>query len=177
VTNVVNLFSKEGAKANKGRTELRADLFLSQILRPALQVSGFHSRSAEVLLLGTALTESDLDSVKQFNDGPALSFFQIEPETYHDCIRYLKTCRAKGLKERILSACFIDVFPPAECLTWNLRLSCLIARVKYWMRPEPLPKQDDAAALCKYYLKYYNTNKGKATYEKSMLHFSRASLI
>ena len=163
MSNVVSLFNKEIIKTDKPikkeEHNLKADLFLEQIIRPALEVSGMHSLSAENLLLGTALVESELNSVKQFGNGPALSFFQIEPETYKDVAKYLK--RKFRIKECVLASCFMEVFPPAKCLAWNMRLSVLIARVIYWRIPEPLPNHNDIVGLANYWKDNYNTEKGK----------------
>jgi hypothetical protein len=123
-------------------------------------------------MLGTALTESNLNALKQYGGGGALSWFQIEKETYYDVIRYLGTNRE--LKDAVLSACYLETFPNFESLTWNIRLALYVARVKYWMQPEPLPAHDDAEGLCNYYLKYYNTCLGKATFERSIGFFKHA---
>lgn len=150
-----------------------AEVFREEIIRPALKLTGTWSNEAENLLLGTALSESNIDVLRQIGGGPALSFYQIEPATYHDCLRYLAL--KKELKERILSACYLDVFPPEECLIWNLRLATLIARVKYWMIPEKLPFYRDAESLCEYYIKYYNAG-GSATMDRCLMFFAQACL-
>ena len=42
------------------------------VIRPALTEINFWSRSAEELVLGTAIVESGLTYLKQYGDGPAL---------------------------------------------------------------------------------------------------------
>lgn len=150
--------------------------FRMEIVRPALQLCGLWSEAAENLLVGTALAESNLSVVTQMGNGPGLSFFQIESETYNDVLRYLNRSDNKNLKDRILAACFMEVFPEAKCVTWNIRLAVLIARVIYWRRPEPLPDKNDYNQLCKYYLKHYNTYLGKATFEKAVGKFRESCI-
>lgn len=167
---VINLFNSQQQNKKPQPTDgnqLKAENFLNQIIRPSLKVTGLGGRSAETLLLGTALAESGLDTLQQFGGGPALSFFQIEPATYKWIVRYLSG--RKDLRERILSACFIEVFPEPECLTWNIRLATLIARMVYWTKPEPLPHYADPVGMAEYWKEHYNTEKGRGTTE----HFLR----
>jgi hypothetical protein len=148
--------------------------FREQIVRPSLKSAGLWSQSAENLMVGTAMVESGLNTLAQIGGGPGMSFFQIEPATYDDVIRYLKMCISKDLKARILSSCYMDVFPPAECSTWNLRLACLIARVKYYMQPEALPGPQDADEMAKYHKLHYNSSGGRTDISKSIIHFREA---
>lgn len=137
-----------------------------KIIDDSLKVVGeLYSPAASNLLLGTALQESMLDVVEQ-DHGPALGFMQMEPATYEDLQKYL-ALRQPKMKVSILAACYTDMFPSAECLTWNIRLSILMARVQYYRVAEKLPAADDSEGMCHYYLKYYNAG-GKATFEKSL---------
>lgn len=161
MSKIINLFSR------KEEVLERVDVnnFRIEIVRPALQLCGLWSEAAENLLVGTALAESGLKVVTQFGNGPALSFFQIEPDTYNDVVKYLHRKDNKPLKDRILSACMMDIFPEAKCLTWNIRLAVLVARLIYWRRPEKLPKETDIQGLAKYWKAYYNSSQGKGTVE------------
>lgn len=172
---IVNLFNDNVAHASYcGVSTMDVEAFRVDLVRPALKVAGLWSEAAENLLVGTALVESGLKHVVQIKSGAALSFMQIEKPTYLDCIRYLKRPDKRNLKEAVLSACFIDVFPSHDAIIWNLRLAILMARIKYWMIPKKLPEPDDSAELCNYYLDYYNTHFGKSTFEKSIPHFIKA---
>ena len=160
MSNVVPLYPEK-----VGETEsMEAKAFREQIIRPALKVTGLWSYSAENLLLGTALAESGLRSVVQIGGGGALSFFQVEKATYADCVRYLNRSDKSSLKRSILAACYMEMFPPFECFTWNMRLSCLIARIKYYMHPDALPAASDIEGAASYWLKNYNAG-GKGTIE------------
>jgi len=144
--------------------------FREQIVRPALKDAGLWSESAEDLLMGTAYAESGLRTVAQAGGGPALSFFQIEQASYHDIIRYL--AGNEHLMALILIACEMSSFPRAEVLAWDMRLATLIARVKYWMRPEPLPSAGDVDGLASYWKSIYNSELGAGTVEHFKLQWS-----
>ena len=168
MNNIVSLFSNESQSKIEPQPDARAmnveaQTFLEQIIRPAIKVTDLWSPSAEVLLLGTALAESGLRTVKQYDSGPAISFFQIEPNTYKDVVAYIN--RKKEIKEKLLSSLYMDIFPYHECLTWNMRLSVIIARMLYWRVPSPLPRPNDIEGMARYWKKYYNTSKGKGTQE------------
>lgn len=144
--------------------------FRVEIVRPALQLCGLWSESAENLLIGTALAESNLSVVSQMSGGPGLSFFQIEPKSYDDVVKYLYRPDNVKLKDRILAACLMEIFPEAKCLAWNIRLAVLMARVIYWRYPTPLPRPDDLEGLARTWKTQYNTIKGAGTIE----HFIKA---
>lgn len=109
-------------------------------------------------MLGTALVESNLDALKQHGGGPALSAFQIEPATFDDIyVRYLGTRSALLTQIETLR---VPAFAPLEQLAGNPFFACGIARMKYWMVPEPLPPAGDLEALGHYWKRYYNTAEG-----------------
>ena len=109
----------------------------------------------------TALVESKLTHIMQLPKGPALGFMQVEWATYLDVVRYLDNHRT--LRTLVLLECERDHFPSRKpTLMADMVLNVLIARVKYWMQPEPLPTSLDAEGLALYYKKYYNTAKGDA---------------
>ena len=159
---VVSLFSRDEKEVLE---KMDVANFRIEVIRPALKIAGLWSESAENLLLGTALAESGLNVLTQFGSGPALSFFQIEPNTYDDIIRYLYRHDNQPLKDRVMACCMLDIFPDAKCLVWNMRLSVLIARVIYARKAEPLPKSCDIEGLASYWKRHYNTIKGAGTVE------------
>lgn len=148
---------------------MNLEQFQEYILNPTLKLIDMDSSAARVLLLGTAMVESNLSYIRQvgMKKGGAFGLFQCEQRTYDDVVKYIK--REKLLHEKILSACLLDYLPPdADCLMWNLRLAVCIARVHYFRIPKKLPQWDDAQGLCEYYLKFYNTPLGKSTFDKSI---------
>lgn len=162
MSNVIQLYPKHKDNISE---DMDVEAFRQDLIRPALKAANLWSESAENLLLGTALAESELQVVKQFGNGPAVSFFQIEPVTYEDIVKYLRRYDKRMLKEKILTACYIDIFPPTECLTWNIRLAVLIARTVYWRIPQPLPQANDVEAHAAYWKEHYNSNLGQGTIE------------
>ena len=137
--------------------------FLEHVIQPTLQHLAvveprLSNRASEQLLLGTALIESNLDALKQKGGGPALSVFQIEPATFDDIYeRYLPARTALFTQIQDL---LIPSFTPIEQLVGNPFFACGIARMKYWMIPEPLPPAGDLEALGHYWKRYYNTAEG-----------------
>lgn len=170
---IINLFTRKEEVIEK----MDVTNFRVEIVRPALQLCGLWSEAAENLIVGTALAESNLNVVTQMGDGPALSFMQIEPDTYNEILRYLHRPDNKLLKERVLSACFMDVFPDAKCLVWNIRLAVLIARLVYWRRHEPLPEKEDYEGMANYHKKHYNTYLGKADVSQNIKIFKMVTNV
>ncbi len=141
------------------------DQFRDHIIRPVL----FHlsktdkrlgSRAAENLLLGTALMESRLKHLEQIR-GPALSMFGFEPTTFDDTYdRYL------WIERRDLYAAVngfvLPAYPARDQLAGNQLFACALARIKYWMAPEPLPEHDDIDGLAGYWKRIYNAG-GRGT--------------
>lgn len=139
------------------------------ILEPALKAMRMYSLDAMYLMLRTALVESRLTHIKQLPAGPALGFMQIEPDTYADIIRYLKT--RDGIRISILEYCgYISLPAHPHVLIHNVAFNAMIARVKYWMTPQPIPNYKDIKSQGEYYLNWYNTVRGKSTLESFMKH-------
>lgn len=109
-------------------------------------------------MLGTAIMESDLKYLQQ-EGGPAVSFFQLEPATVDDIyVRYLSVnlelkAYVDGLK--------LMGFPLIVNVQSNPLFSCALARVKYWMDPEPLPT--NLEGIAKTWKRVYNTEEGAGT--------------
>jgi len=147
--------------------------FRDFVLRPTLEMIGLYSKSAEVLLLGTGLVESNFIYIKQIGTirNGGFGFFQCENATYLDTLRYLKV--NKKLGDRITAACNIDYFPPTvEPLIWNMRLATCICRADYFQVPKALPEPTDAMGFANYHKKYYNGN-GKTDTTKSVVLFQK----
>lgn len=132
--------------------------FRRHVIRPALMKLGLQSPAAEVLLLGTALTESRLSSLVQTNGGPALGLYQIEPRTHGDIWRNYLAFRPK-LAARVLR---VSAVPAGHAqLIWNLAYATVIARLIYRRVAAALPASDDPAALARYWKEHFNTAAGK----------------
>lgn len=138
--------------------------YLAKIIEPVLcTLPGISSsQAAAQLLLGTAIKESGNFKYRKQIGGPALSFFQIEPESHQDIWdSYLKF--RPQLKARIES---IMTKPDADKLHElenNESYAAVMARIKYQRCPEKIPDTNDIAEMARYWKKYYNTPLGKGT--------------
>jgi len=122
------------------------------------------------MVYATGLVESKYKYIEQIGDGPARSFWQVEPETAVDNCRNFISKRPD-----LLQACadtlgidpyyFIDA--TIDDWDWILRTNIaagiLHCRIKYWRIPEPIEKGKEA--LAKYWKKHYNTEQGAGTVE------------
>ena len=147
--------------------------FDSLVLVPSIKIAGLFSQSARVLMLGTALIESNLNYLKQLEGGEGLGIYSIEISTHNDIKRYLNRPERLKLKERCLAACLYTGFPSDDSLIHNLRYATIIARLKYYMQKENLPEPTDANGLALYHKKYYNTAKGLTDVSASIKIFEK----
>ena len=132
---------------------------LRQVIRDSLEPLDLWSPEAAELLMGTAAQESRLGTyVTQLGGGPALGIFQMEPETYHDIwdnyLKYNIVLRSR-VREWVTRT-------PAD-LTYDMRQSCIMARLHYRRVPEALPAVDDLDGQARYWKRYYNTTLGRGT--------------
>ena len=133
--------------------------FRKYVIRPTLTHLELWSQAAEVLLLGTVLTESGLRYLKQKGNGPALGLYQIEPVTHEDIWRsYLDKRKNRKLKANV--TWLTSRAPLEEQLINNLSYATAISRVIYWRKPEQLPEAYDLEGLAKYWKVHYNTYLG-----------------
>lgn len=156
--------------------------FVRYILRPTLQRIGLWSPSAEVLCLGTALTESRLRYVDQIDKankpGPAFGPYQIEGPThadyYRNFLRYNTDLRMKCMR---LSSCFSSDIPDPQEMWGNWMYASAMCRVHYRRIKAALPPTNDALAMAEYWKRYFNSYLGKGTVEKALPHFEFATRL
>ena len=134
--------------------------FLDHIVRPALVAIDLDGADAEQLLLGTALQESGLRNYRQEGGGPALGYFQMEPEDHDDIWANFLAVR-KDLAARLRSLLPARVQPSADQLIPYPHYAAAMCRVHYLRVPAPIPT--DLAGQAAYYKAYYNTPEGAAT--------------
>lgn len=141
---------------------------------PVLKRLDLDSPSARILMLGTALYESQgltyIDQVtgtggplKDDRLGPAVSPYQIEPATHTDLWRnFLADRRCDRLRLAVLD--MQATWPSIEQqLAANLYYATAIARLIFYRARPPLPAADDLDGLALYYKVHFNTFAGKAT--------------
>ncbi len=146
--------------------------FNDAILVPTLVSLGLYSKEACELIIGTGLQESGFTQIQQEGKGPALGFFQCEPETYHSILRTVFLDHA-SLKNIILASLGCEMMPEPNALLWNLKLAVIICRLHYHRIQAPIPT--DLSGQADYYKKYYNTNLGKGTATEYIYNYQRYS--
>lgn len=139
-----------------------------EVIRPVIKGMGLWSEPAEELLLGTALHESQgLKRIRQYQGGPALSYFQIEPATLYDL--YDNFLKYRPEKRALLDHYQIPTLSLSENLIMNVAYATAAARLLYYRTPETIPEGLEAqAALWK---KYWNTSAGKGTADQYISHY------
>jgi len=141
-----------------------AQQFLDEILKPTLEKMEMHSPAAEKLLLMTACHESGGFVYERQVGGPAVSFYQIEPNTLNDLYENYLSFRPER-------QALLDQFKPSEDCSLDEALmdrvfATAAARLIYARVAEALPSFDDDEGMGRYCKKYWNTEAGKATPEK-----------
>jgi hypothetical protein len=126
----------------------------------------YGSESAVDMVLATGIIESRYEYITQMNDGPAKSFFQVEPATAVDnCMHYLK--HRPELMQKCAEASLVDLKHWqnydervwANILEKNIAAGIIHCRIKYWRVPKRMPNTIEGQA--DYWKKYYNTEGGK----------------
>lgn len=139
--------------------------FIQDTLDEFKEVTGLNvnTEHAVNLLLGTAAQESGFGKyIVQLESKIAKGIFQIEPSTF----KYLIETYARkmnGGEDNPVYA-FIRKYSltlEADELMWNLKLSVIMCRLRYWVIREKLPTTLDGYA--RYWKKYYNTPLGAGT--------------
>jgi len=143
---------------------MNASDFLADTLRPTLHEIGMYSPSAEKLLLMTACHESAGFKYRRQVGGPALSFFQMEPNTLTDLYDNYLSYRPDRLA-------MLDQYRPlplshTEALERIDAYACAAARLQYSRVKEPLPEASDDWGMAEYCKEHWNTTAGKATPQK-----------
>ena len=142
---------------------------IEEIVEEVLYRLGCYSDDALVLVLRTGQAESGYKTLRQYGDGPALSFWQVEPATAKDCIdNYLKF--RKDRYDALKSLGFIEDQLEYSLLS-NIAVGAAFCRIKYLRDSKPLPSWDDIDAQAQYWKRVYNTELGKGTIQ----HFKKAN--
>ena len=134
---------------------------IKKIIKLALQHLGLDSEDAREMLYVTGKAESGYKTLQQYGGGPALGFFQMEPNTALDIWNNYVMYRPK-YRDKLYSLGFDDG-TLEFCLLSNIGLQAAFCRLHYRRVPSVLPKLDNLEAQAKYWKKYYNTHLGKGT--------------
>ena len=126
----------------------------------------YASEDAVNLVIATGIVESRYEYIRQMGDGPARSFWQVEPATCVDNLaHYLK--HRPELMRKCAQATLVDVKHWqnydervwAEILEKNIAAGIVHCRLKYWRVPKKMPSSVEGQAA--YWKKYYNSEGGK----------------
>lgn len=124
------------------------------IRRTLVKVPKLYSEDAVTLLMLTAAAESDLGTYLVQIDGPALGVMQVEPDTMRDCFGSFLYFR-DSLKEEVRKACGVWKYD-IDALEYNFAFNILMARLKYWRDPAPMP--DNLEDMAKFHERVYNAH-------------------
>lgn len=142
------------------------DQFRKHVVSPVLAKMDMWSMDAENLLVGTAIHESDgMRRITQYN-GPALSYYQIEPDTLDDLYNNFLVYRPE-MKE-LLDDFKIPSLSNNYNLMMNAAYATAAARLQYYRVKEAIPKSLEGQAA--YWKKYWNTEKGAGTDQQYIDH-------
>ena len=138
------------------------------IIKPTLKYMGgnYNSKDARFLSLCTAAIESKCGYYIKQIKGPALGIWQMEPNTHDDIWGNCDALRRGDTSVFVNSLRVGEPFSPHTNLVVSPMYACAMARLKYSMDSEPLPKHDNFRAVYDYYKRIYNTPAGASTYEK-----------
>ena len=125
----------------------------------------FASKQAVDMVLATGAVESRYNYIRQLGDGPAKSFWQVEPSTAVDnCQHYL--IHRTSLMRQCADATLVDIKHWqnndknlwSKILEVNLAAGIVHCRLKYWRVPKRLPNTIEGMA--DYWKEWYNTHQG-----------------
>ena len=134
------------------------------LLRPILQSVGAWSAEAEELMMWTAAAETGWLALRQFGDGPARGYFQMEGWVFKDLIDdrlQNNISKLANLKKHMDPSLSYE-----KNLEFNFAVQILSARYFYGEVPEALPAVDDKMGQWHYYKKHWNTAGGDTTLDE-----------
>lgn len=138
-----------------------------------------YSRSAEHLLIGTAVQESRLTYLHQGGNGPAVGLWQMEPAT-HDDIWHNYIAYQPGTLESKIVDIKTNIEPflsSSDQMAGNLYYACAMARLLYRRVKAPLPQPGDPYAMGSYWKQYYNTPQGKGTVAQFVSNWNKVAEV
>ncbi len=124
----------------------------------------FASSDAVTLVLRTGAVESEYFYQRQLGEGPARSFWQVEPPTAKDILgRYLQRGDKGNLKIRVQHILGFQVqwlLEDEDRLDMQLQgneiLGIILCRLKYWPVPKAIPHTRYPELQATYWLEHYN---------------------
>ena len=139
---------------------------IKKIIKLALQHLDLDSEDARSLIYATGKAESGYTTLQQYGGGPALGFFQMEPNTALDIWNNYVMYRP-NYRDKLYSLGFNDG-TLEYCLLSNVGLQAAFCRLHYRRVPSALPGNNDLKSQGEYWKKYYNSHLGKGTVKHFM---------
>jgi hypothetical protein len=139
---------------------------IKKIIRKSLEHINLDSEDARDLIYKTGKAESGYKTLQQYGGGPALGFFQMEPNTAMDIWDNYVMFRPK-YRDKLFSLGFDDG-TLEFCLLSNIGLQAVFCRLHYRRVPSALPKKDHLESQAKYWKQHYNSHLGKGTVKHFM---------
>lgn len=133
------------------------------VVEPVLKELNLWSLSAEQLVLGTGVHESNLFYLHQIGGGDAVGLFQMQPDTYYDTWTNYLLYRP-DLQELLRRFMSEHPFGP-EQMAGNINFACAMCRIHYRRHPKKLPPANNARAMAEYWKLVYNTPLGAGSIE------------
>jgi len=115
------------------------------------------------MIIETAVAETGLGRIEDKTDGAGMGITQFDKIPFSDI-------RDRSIKLRpiILKELGVDISKVDwDDLRYNIFLSLLFARLLYWLKGEPIPKNIEERAA--YWKLHYNTKLGKGTPEHYLM--------
>jgi hypothetical protein len=146
---------------------------IRSLIKSTLEVLGdkYALEDAVQLCYEVGLVESRYKYIRQLGDGPAKSFWQVEPATAIDnCQHYLK--HRKDMMAKCAEATHIDLMHWqtydekiwSDLLEKNIAAGIVHCRLKLWRVPKKMPNSLEGRAH--YWKDYYNSSLGAGSVEK-----------
>tara|TARA_B100001094_G_C17896102_1_gene654099 strand:+ start:194 stop:640 length:447 start_codon:yes stop_codon:yes gene_type:complete len=134
---------------------------IKHIIKWTLNYIGMYSDDSAELIYRTGMAETGYRVLKQIGGGPALGFFQCEPNTMLDIMKNYVDYRQE-LKHKIVALGYNEEHS-SDILMSNIALQVAFCRLKYRRDKYQIPNKSKLEEQGKYWKRVYNTKLGKGT--------------
>jgi len=158
---------------------------LTHVVRPVLSFIGLSGPASEMLVIGTAAQESQFSAIMQIGGGPAVSMWQMEPNTVRDTWARIPPKYADAIEALLVTQVKVShrsVISILNRLPGDLYLGAAMCRLIYYIKPFQLtdisswPSYKWAEYIAGIWKRYYNTPQGAGTVEQFITNWNRFDL-
>ena len=132
-----------------------------EVIAPVVDLLG-GGQAARELLFWTGWVESKYATREQLGGGPALGYWQMEPDTHYDIWNNYLAFRP-GMAQVLVKLLPAEALDGVHALEFDDRYACALARVHYKRVREALPEAGNLVGMAAYWKTYYNTSLGAGT--------------